>query len=87
MTKQDEKISPQLFDSDIKLAIRMLKTDAWSIGRLIAFAKQHCPDKELEIRRELRPIAVGLLYEVIGNPQTFAETISEIEEQEDEHGK
>ena len=53
----------------------------------VAFAKKHAPEKELEIRREIRPIAVELLYEVIGTPKTFEEVLSDMEEQEDDHDK
>ena len=87
MTKQNEKISLEEFDSDVRLAIRMLKTDVWGIGRLIDFAKKRAPEKELEIRREIRPLAVELLYEVIGTPKTFEEVLSEMEEQEDDHDR
>ena len=85
MTEQNKKISLEEFDSDTKLAIRLLKTDVWGIGRLITFAKKNAPEKELEIRREIRPIAVELLYEVIGTPKTFEEVLSDMEEQEDDH--
>ena len=87
MTEHNRKISPEEFESDIKLAIRMLKTDVWGIGRLIDFARKHAPEKELEIRREIRPLAVELLYQVIGTPKTFAEVLSEMEKQEDDHDK
>ena len=86
MTEQNnKKISLEEFDSDVKLAIRLLKTDVWGTGRLIDFAKKHAPEKELEIRREIRPLAVELLYEVIGTPKTFEEVFSEMDEQEDGH--
>lgn len=87
MTKQNEKISLEEFESDVKLAIRMLKTDVWGIGRLLDFARKHAPEKELEIRREIRPLAVELLYQVIGTPKTFEEVLSEMEEQEDDHDR
>ena len=87
MTKQNEKISFEEFDSDVRLAIRMLKTDVWGIGRLLDFARKHAPENELEIRREIRPLAVELLYRVIGTPQTFEEVLSEMEEQEDDHDR
>ena len=87
MTKQNEKISLEEFDSDVRLAIRMLKTDVWGIGRLIDFARKHAPEQELEIRREIRPLAVELLYEVIGTPKTFEEVLSEMDEQEDDHDR
>lgn len=86
MNKQNEKISLEEFESDMHLAIRLLKTDIWGIGRLIDFAKKHAPEKELEIRREIRPLAVELLYSVIGTPKTFEEILSDVEEQEDEDG-
>ena len=35
--------------------------------------------------REIRPLAVELLYEVIGTPKTFEEVLSEMDEQEDDH--
>ena len=60
-------------------------TDVWGIGRMIDFAKKHAPEKELEIRREIRPLAVELLYEVIGTPKTFEEVLSEMDKQEDGH--
>ncbi len=84
MTEQNKKISLEGLDSDIKLAIRMLKTDTFAIARLLGLAKNEDPEKELEIRREVRPIAVELLYMVIGTPKTFEEVLSEMEEQEDE---
>lgn len=86
MNKQNKKISLEQFDSDTRLAIRLLKTDIWAIGRLIDFAKQHAPEQELEIRREIRPLAVELLYSVIGTPKTFEEILDEAEKQEDEDG-
>ena len=86
MTEQNEKISLEEFESDTKLAIRLLKTDIWGIERLIAFAKKHAPEKELEIRREIRPLAVELLYQVIGTPKTFEEVLGEMDEQEDGNG-
>lgn len=87
MTEHNDKISLEEFDSDVKLAIRMLKTDVWGIGRLIGFAKKHAPEKELEIRREIRPLAVELLYQVIGTPKTFEEVLGEMERQEDDHDR
>ena len=87
MTEHNKKISLEEYESDVKLAIRMLKTDVWGIGRLIDFARKHAPEKELEIRREIRPLAVELLYQVIGTPKTFAEVLSEMEEQEDDHDR
>ena len=84
MTEQNKKISLEGLDSDIKLAIRMLKTDTFAIARLLGLAKNEDPEKELEIRREVRPIAVELLYMVIGTPKTFEKVLSEMEEQEDE---
>lgn len=87
MTEHNKKISLEEFESDVKLAIRMLKTDVWGIGRLIDFARKHAPEKELEIRREIRPLAVDLLYQVIGTPKTFEEVLSEMEEQEDDHDR
>ena len=84
MTEQNKKIFLEGLDSDIKLAIRMLKTDTFAIARLLGLAKNEDPEKELEIRREVRPIAVELLYMVIGTPKTFEEVLSEMEEQEDE---
>ena len=86
MTEQNKKISLEELDSDSKLAIRMLKTDIWGICRLIKLAKKHAPEKELEIRREIRPLAVELLYMVIGVPNAFDDALSEVEEQEDDHG-
>ena len=81
MTEQNKKVSLEEFESDTKLAIRMLKTDAFAIARLIGLAKSIDPEKELEIRREIRPIAVELLYMVIGTPKTFEDVLSDMEEQ------
>lgn len=83
MIEQKKEFSLEEFDSDAKLAIRLLKTDIWGIGRLLDFAKKHAPEKELELRREIRPLAVELLYQVIGTPKTFEEVLSEMDEQED----
>ena len=87
MTKQNRKISLEEFDSDTRLAIRNLRLNAFAIARLIGLAKDEAPDKELEIRREIRPIAVELLYMVIGTPKTFEEVLSEMEKQEDDHDR
>ncbi len=86
MTEQNEKISLKEFESDTRLALRLLKTDIWGIERLITFAKKHAPEKELEIRREIRPLTVELLYAAIGTPKTFEEVLSEMEDREDENG-
>lgn len=85
MTEQKEEISLASFDHDIRCIVRYLKTDVWGVERLIAAAKKRAPEKELELRREIRPIAVQLLYAVIGTPKTFEEVLSEMEEHEDEN--
>ena len=84
MTEQKEEISLEQFESDIRLTIRHLKTYVWGIEQLIKYAKKHRPEKELDIRREIRPIAVELLYMVIGTPKTMEEVLSDMKEQEDE---
>ena len=87
MTEQhDRKVTLKEFESDVRLIIRLLKTDVWGIQWLIQVAKEELPGKDIEIRRELRPIAVELLYSVIGTPKTFEEVLSEMEEQEDDNG-
>ncbi len=86
MTEQNNEFSLGAFENDTQLTIRLLKTDIWGIKRLLDFAKKHAPDKELEIRREIRPIAVDLLYLVIGTPKTFQEVLSKMEEHGDENG-
>ncbi|MBQ7795925.1 MAG: hypothetical protein IJ374_05130 [Lachnospiraceae bacterium] len=83
MIEQKKEFSLEEFKSDKKLAIRMLKTDVWAITKLIHLAKENSPTEELELRREIRPIAVELLYQVIGTPKTFEEVLSEMDEQED----
>ena len=83
MIEQKKQFSLEEFKSDKKLAIRMLKTDVWAITKLIHLAKENSPTEELELRREIRPIAVALLYQVIGTPKTFEEVLSEMDEQED----
>ena len=85
MIEQKKEFSLEEFKSDKKLAIRMLKTDVWAITKLIHLAKENSPTEELELRREIRPIAVELLYQVIGTPKTFEEVLSEMDEQEDGH--
>lgn len=87
MTEQhDRKVTLKEFESDVRLIMRLLKTDVWGIQRLIQVAKEELPGKDIEIRRELRPIVVELLYSVIGTPKTFEEVLSEMEEQEDDNG-
>lgn len=83
MIEQKKEFSLEEFKSDKKLAIRMLKTDVWAITKLIHLAKENSPTEELELRRAIRPIAVELLYQVIGTPKTFEEVLSEMDEQED----
>ena len=83
MIEQKKQFSLEEFKSDKKLAIRMLKTDVWAITKLIHIARENSPTEELELRRELRPIAVELLYQVIGTPKTFEEVLSEMDKQED----
>lgn len=85
MIEQKKEFSLEEFKSDKKLAIRMLKTDVWAITKLIHLAKENSPTEELELRREIRPIAVELLYQVIGTPKTFDEVLSEMDKQEDEN--
>lgn len=87
MTEQhDRKVTLKEFESDVRLIMRLLKTDVWGIQRLIQVAKEELPGKDIEIRRELRPIAVELLYQVVGTPKTFEEVLSEMDEQEDGNG-
>lgn len=83
MIEQKKEFSLEEFSSDKKLTIRMLKTDVWAITKLIHIARENRPDEEIE----LRPLAVELLYQVIGTPKTFEEVLSEMEEQEDDDGK
>ena len=62
-----------------------MKTDVYAVARLIGAAKEYGNEVEVEIRREIRPLAVELLYQVIGTPKTFEEVLSEMGEQEDGH--
>jgi hypothetical protein len=84
--KHERKVTLEEFDSDVRLVMRLLKTDIWGIQRLIEVAKEELPERDIEIRRELRPLAVELLYSVIGTPKTFEEILSDVEKQEDEDG-
>ena len=83
MIEQKKEFSLEEFKSDKKLTMRMFKTDVWAITKLIHIARENSPTEELELRRELRPIAVELLYQVIGTPKTFDEVLSEMDKQED----
>lgn len=85
MIEQKKQFSLEEFKSDKKLTMRLLKTDIWAVTKLIHIAKANAPEEELELRREIRPLAVELLYQVIGTPKTFEEVLSEMDEQEDEH--
>ena len=86
MTKQDEKFSLDKFDDDIHFAIRMLDCDVRKIKCLLEIAREHEPDREIVIRREIRPLAVELLYLVIGDIQAFEDAVNETELREDEYG-
>ena len=83
MTKQNEAFSLEDFDNDTNVAIGMLRCDIGHIEKLIALAKSKAPDREMEIRRELRPLAVELMYQVIGTPKTFEEVLIEMENEDD----
>lgn len=85
MIEQKKEFSLEEFKSDKKLTMRMLKTDVWAITKLIHIAKANCPDEEIELRREIRPLAVELLYLVVGVPTTQEEFISYMKKQEGEH--
>ena len=83
MIEQKKEFSLEEFKSDKKLTMRMLKTDVWAITKLIHIARENSSTEELELRREIRPLAVELLYQVIGTPKTFEEVLSEMAKQED----
>lgn len=86
MTEQNnKKISLEEFEDEIRQAIHYLKTDVYAVARLIGAAKEYGNEVEVEIRREIRPLAVELLYQVIGTPKTFEDVLSEMDEQEDGH--
>ena len=85
MIEQKKEFSLEEFKSDKKLTMRLLKTDIWAVTKLIHIAKENCPDEELELRREIRPLAVELLYQVIGTPKTFEEVLSEMDDQGEDH--
>lgn len=85
MIEQKKEFSLEEFRSDRKLTMRLLKTDIWAVTKLIHIARANAPDEEIELRREIRPLAVELLYQVIGTPKTFEEVLSDMEEQEDDH--
>ena len=84
MTEQKEAFSLEEFDSRTNFFIGMLRCDIGHIEKQIAIAKCNAPDREIEIRREIRPLAVELLYMVIGTPKTFEEVLNDME---DEDGK
>ena len=84
--KHERKVTLEEFDSDVRIVMRLLKTDIWGIQRLIEVAKEELPERDIEIRRELRPLAVELLYSVIGTPKTFEEVLSDMDEQGDDNG-
>lgn len=83
MIEQKKEFSLEEFRSDKKLTMRMLKTDVWAITKLIHIARENRLDEEIELRRELRPLAVELLYQVIGTPKTFEEVLSDMEDDND----
>ena len=86
MTEQNnKKISLEELEDEIRQAIHYLETDVYAVARLIGAAKEYGNEVEVEIRREIRPLAVELLYQVIGTPKTFEEVLSEMGEQEDGH--
>ena len=58
--KHERKVTLEEFDSDVRLVMRLLKTDIWGIQRLIEVAKEELPERDIEIRRELRPLAVDV---------------------------
>lgn len=84
MIEQKKEFSLEDFNNDTNFAIGMLRCDIGHIEKLIELSKSKAPDREVEIRREIRPLAVELLYQVIGTPKTFEEVLSEME---DEDGK
>lgn len=59
------------------LTMRYLRADIDSIKKILEEADEQT---NLEIRRQLRPLAVELLYEVIGTPKTFEEVINDMED-------
>lgn len=85
MTTQDEKMIVEEFITSTNITIRHLRTDIYELEQLLRFAKKEAPKRALQIRQEIRPLAVELLYQVIGTPKTFQEALSKMEEQGDEH--
>lgn len=83
MIEQKKRFSPEELEDEIRQAIHYLQTDALAIAHLIGVAKEYGEDKEIEIRREVRPIAVDLLYLVIGVPTTQKEYKSYMKQQKD----
>lgn len=59
------------------LTMRYLRADIDSIKKILEEADEQT---NLEIRRQLRPLAVELLYEVIGTPKTFEEALNDMED-------
>ena len=82
MTEQNKAFSLEEFDSGVSFAIGMLRCDVGQIEKLITIAKSKAPDRELEIRREIRPLAVELLYMVIGTPKTMEEVLNDMEDED-----
>ncbi len=87
MTKQSEKFSLENLDYDIHTAICALRSDISYIETLLKIARDNTVDREIAIRREIRPLAVELLYFVIGTPKTMKEVLDEMKKQEDEDGE
>jgi len=84
MTKQQENFSLENLDRDIHSVICALRSDISYIETLLQIAKSNTEDREIAIRREIRPLAVELLYFVIGTPKTMKEILDETDEQEGE---
>ena len=86
-TKTENDFSRERFMEDVRFVLGMLATDVQHAEKLIETAKENAPDLGLEFRRELRPLAVELLYSVIGTPKTFEEALDEASDEENEDGK
>ncbi len=87
MKKQQEEFSLENLDYDFHSAICALRNDISYIETLLKIAKSNTADREIAIRREIRPLAVELLYFVIGTPKTMKEILDETEKQEDKNDR
>lgn len=87
--KRPKKMSRGVFESELTLTLASLEMECSNIEDLLDYANEHEKEMALKIRRELSPIANGLLYLVMGMPQEpspFRRFVDK-EDKETKHGK